>query len=315
MASTVSSLLRRDILDLVLPIKQVDEWEDWLRDWIQVGWSPTIPLDAGASHVTWSMPFVRLIEALLPVAIYWFIVLLGLIFIEKDRCLLPQSILFKIKLVYNIFQIFLCSYMTLEGLKIAVGNNYNLFPFFGKDSCNTFDAMNPKLHNLCWVFWMSKIVDFMDTIIIILSGKVSQFTVLHVYHHTTIYSLYWTAILVTYDGDMVLPIVANSLIHAIMYTYYLLAMHVSPLLKQINNISRVKVENPIFWKKYLTQLQLIQFAIMMTHAVTNLYFGCAQDAPRQMMIYLAYIFSLFLLFIRFYAKSYNQKTRQKQKSN
>lgn len=299
---TEVTMFRRDVLDIILPVDKVTSLENSILEWIQVGWTPTIALPPHTRPPTLSMPFVPLIEAFLPITIYLIIVFIGMFVIRKDRKLLPSNILFFIKFFYNLCQIFLCCYMTVHGISLVIENNFNFFPYFGKNSCNRFDAVNPKMVNLTWMFWMSKILDFMDTILIILNGKVRQFSFLHVYHHITIYSLFWTTIAVTYDGDIFVPLIANSFIHSIMYIYYFLSMH--------NDNSK-----PIFWKSYLTLLQLFQFSIMMTHAITNLYFGCSQTAPRQMMIYLAYILSLFLLFVRFYGKSYGKKKNKRKRTS
>lgn len=41
--------------------------------------------------------------------------------------------------------------------------------------------------NVLWLFYMSKILDFMDTLFIVLGKKWEQLSFLHVYHHTTIF--------------------------------------------------------------------------------------------------------------------------------
>ena len=47
--------------------------------------------------------------------------------------------------------------------------------------------------NVLWLFYMSKILDFMDTVFIVLGKKWEQLSFLHVYHHTTIFLVRHTA--------------------------------------------------------------------------------------------------------------------------
>lgn len=44
---------------------------------------------------------------------------------------------------------------------------------------------------MLWVFYTSKILDFFDTIIMVARGTWRQFSFLHVYHHTSIFMIYW----------------------------------------------------------------------------------------------------------------------------
>jgi len=45
-----------------------------------------------------------------------------------------------------------------------------------------------------------------------------------VYHHFSIFLVYWVVTSVGYDGDVYFTIIANGTIHAIMYTYYFLTL-------------------------------------------------------------------------------------------
>jgi elongation of very long chain fatty acids protein 4 len=52
-------------------------------------------------------------------------------------------------------------------------------------------------------------------------GNWAQFSFLHIYHHMSIFMTYWLVVTTAYDGDTYYPIVANSLVHLVMYGYYL----------------------------------------------------------------------------------------------
>lgn len=147
-------------------------------------------------------------------------------------------------------------------------------------------------------------LDFADTFFIIVGKKWKQLSFLHVYHHSTIYLIYWLNLHVNFDGDVYLTIILNGLIHTVMYTcvssnllrsyrsrsYYFVSMHTKD----------------IWWKKYLTLAQLVQFVCMNAQAIYLLVTGCSQAPPRVTAIYLAYIVSLFALFMQFYMASYTK---------
>lgn len=58
--------------------------------------------------------------------------------------------------------------------------------------------------------------------------------------------MYWLNLNAGYDGDIFLTVILNGAIHTVMYTYYFLSMHTKD----------------IWWKKYLTLFQIIQFLTM-----------------------------------------------------
>jgi GNS1/SUR4 family len=128
---------------------------------------------------------------------------------------IPPMSLYPIQFVYNVTQIFLCAYMTIEAGMIAYRNNYTFFM-----PCNTYNTTLPPTANLLWLFYISKVWDFWDTIFIICNKKWRQLSFLHVYHHTTIFLFYWLNANLNYDGDIYLTILLNGFIHTVMYTYY-----------------------------------------------------------------------------------------------
>ncbi len=62
--------------------------------------------------------------------------------------------------------------------------------------------------------------------------------------------MYWLNLNAGYDGDIFLTVILNGAIHTVMYTYYFLSMHTKD----------------IWWKKYLTLFQIIQFITMNSQA-------------------------------------------------
>eukprot|EP00598_Pedospumella_elongata_P006186 CAMPEP_0184978416 /NCGR_PEP_ID=MMETSP1098-20130426/8897_1 /TAXON_ID=89044 /ORGANISM="Spumella elongata, Strain CCAP 955/1" /LENGTH=278 /DNA_ID=CAMNT_0027501539 /DNA_START=90 /DNA_END=926 /DNA_ORIENTATION=+ len=234
------------------------------------GWGPSI---------TEEWPLTKL-EHALPIAIgYLLFVFLGQIimpFLPTVRGLYP------FKFAYNMVQVMLCSYMCIEAGVRAWSAGYTLIP------CNAFDHANPPIAFILYVFYLSKILDFLDTVFIILEKRWKQLSFLHVYHHTSIFLFYWLNINVGYDGDVYLTIVLNGVIHTVMYTYYFVSLHTKE----------------IWWKSALTMSQMVQFVLMNAQAGYLLYYGCSSYPNRIIIAYLYYIMTLLALFAHFFVLSY-----------
>jgi elongation of very long chain fatty acids protein 4 len=199
--------------------------------------------------------------------------------------------LYSFKFLYNVVQVMLCSYMCIEAGVQAYKAGYTLLP------CNTFNHEKPPIGFILYVFYLSKILDFLDTFFIIAEKRWKQLSFLHVYHHTSIFLFYWLNTNVGYDGDVYLTIVLNGLIHTIMYTYYFVTLHVKD----------------VWWKSALTMGQMIQFVVMNSQAIYLMLTGCNSYPPRITQSYLYYIVSLLLLFANFYVTSYVFKPGKKSK--
>lgn len=92
-------------------------------------------------------------------------------------------------------QFSLCAYMIVEAVKEYRSQEY--VPI-----CNKFDPSRSGMATVLWLFYLSKVGDFFDTIFIVARGKWRQFSVLHVYHHSSIFMVYWVNVNVGYDGDV-----------------------------------------------------------------------------------------------------------------
>lgn len=205
---------------------------------------------------------------------------------------------YPIKFFYNVSQIMLCAYMTIEAGMIAYRNGYGI-------CCNDYNRDEPPLANLLWLFYASKIWDFWDTIFIVLGKKWRQLSFLHVYHHFTIFLFYWINANSQYDGDVYLTIVLNGFIHTVMYTYYFICMHTKD--------PKTGKSLPIWWKSSLTLMQLTQFVTMMTQAIYLLINSesCPGNSFRNTATYFVYILSLFFLFAQFFVASYMKPKKKK----
>lgn len=91
-----------------------------------------------------------------------------------------------------------------------------------------------------------------------------------------------------------LPAMVNSFIHVLMYSYYGLSA-LGP-----------SVAKYLWWKKYLTILQLIQFTTALILGINGIRSGC--DFPLWMQYALViYMISFIVLFGNFYIKAYIAK--------
>jgi elongation of very long chain fatty acids protein 4 len=97
------------------------------------------------------------------------------------RFLPPIAGLYPFKFFYNVLQVMLCSYMCIEAGVQAYFAGYTLIP------CNPFNHTKPPIGFILYVFYLSKILDFMDTVFIIAEKRWEQLSFLHVYHHTSIF--------------------------------------------------------------------------------------------------------------------------------
>jgi len=67
----------------------------------------------------------------------------------------------------------------------------------------------------------------------------------------------------------------------------------------------------LFWKKYITRIQMIQFVFVMGHALQLLFRDC--DFPKIFVSYIGFYAVLFMvMFSNFYVKAYRRKTNAKK---
>lgn len=189
--------------------------------------------------------------------------------------------------LYNLVQVILCAYMASSATIEARNQGYTFM-------CNPFDKNAAGMAGILWIFYMSKVLDFADTVFIILRRKWRQLSFLHVYHHSTIFLIYWLNLNAGYDGDIYYTVALNSSIHFIMYGYYLLRTFNVPV--------------PTFFKLFVTNMQLIQFVTMVGQAIYLTYNSCAYP-PRLVYLYFFYILTMIALFTNFKRATYSKKSK------
>uniref|UniRef100_A0A8W8NF96 Elongation of very long chain fatty acids protein n=1 Tax=Magallana gigas TaxID=29159 RepID=A0A8W8NF96_MAGGI len=161
------------------------------------------------------------------------------------------------------------------------------------------DENEVNIAKALWWFYFSKCIEMMDTFFFVLKKKNNQISFLHVYHHATMFPIWWIGIKWVAGGQSFFGAMVNSFIHVIMYSYY----GISALGPQYQKY--------LWWKRYLTMLQLIQFVTGIIHAAQSLVFKC--DFPEWMhWALVVYAFTILLLFLNFYFHAYVKSMKKKK---
>ncbi|XP_021837318.2 uncharacterized protein [Spinacia oleracea] len=201
-----------------------------------------------------------------------------------------------ISAVYNLFSFFLavlmvvgCSLSTLS--QMPNPNWIFCFP------ANQTPTRGPVFF-WGYVFYLSKILEFTDTILILLSDtKARRLSFLHVFHHSMglIMSYIWID---APQSLLPLGVVTNASVHTVMYLYYLMcSFGVRPS-----------------WKKMVTDIQITQFVCWFFTSGIALYHHLVKypcSGPIYAWLFCAFvIISLLFLFLDFYWKTYNYKQQK-----
>lgn len=120
---------------------------------------------------------------------------------------------------------------------------------------------------------------------------------LHVYHHAGVFFGAWVIMKFLPGGHGTFLGPLNATVHIAMYLYYFVT----------NTWPQYK--GNIWWKKYVTQLQLAQFLLVTLHAATALFINNCHY-PKFILGLMVFHYSfMFILFLDFYKKAYSRKTK------
>lgn len=112
--------------------------------------------------------------------------------------------------------------------------------------------------NLCWWYYISKLTEFADTVFFILRKKDSQVTYLHLYHHSLTPLETWICCKFIAGGHGTFSNLINNAVHVVMYGYYMVSA-MGP-----------EYQKYLWWKKYLTTIQLVSIFFNSQPISTNL---------------------------------------------
>jgi len=162
------------------------------------------------------------------------------------------------------------------------------------------DPVAVRIASALWWYYASKLIEMLDSVFFILKKKPEQLTFLHVYHHSTMFCLWWIGVKFVAGGSSFLGAMFNCFVHVLMYTYYLIAA-LGPRFKKY-----------LWWKKYLTVTQMLQFFFAMVMTLNAIRIGC--DFPMWMQWALvAYMVSFLVLFGKYFYNEYTCKRWQSVK--
>ncbi|XP_053457474.1 elongation of very long chain fatty acids protein 5 isoform X2 [Nycticebus coucang] len=183
-----------------------------------------------------------------------------------------------------------CSYPSGQALVTGVWEGrYNFF-CQGTRSAGESDT---KIIRVLWWYYFSKLIEFMDTFFFILRKNNHQITVLHVYHHASMLNIWWFVMNWVPCGHSYFGATLNSFIHVLMYSYY--------------GLSSVPSMRPyLWWKKYITQGQLLQFVLTIVQTSCGVIWPCTFPLG-WLYFQIGYMISLIALFTNFYIQTYNRK--------
>ncbi|XP_043663831.1 elongation of very long chain fatty acids protein 7 isoform X2 [Vespula pensylvanica] len=197
--------------------------------------------------------------------------------------------------MYNLIQVLLSTWIFIEGLSSAWLTKYS-FKCEPVDFSESPDAL--KIARIVHVYFLAKLTELLDTVFFVLRKKEKQVTFLHVYHHTVMPMIAWGATKYYPGGHGTFIGLINSFVHIVMYTYYLLAA----LLPQYQKY--------LWWKKYITTLQMGQFCLAFLHNSQLLLYDCGY--PRwSVVLTLPNAIFFYLLFSDFYKMAYEPDRRKK----
>lgn len=164
------------------------------------------------------------------------------------------------------------------------------------------DVHSLQLLNAFYWYLVVRATDFMDTVFFILKKKFTHITVLHVTHHTIVVLNGWMFMQFGSDGQTVFGVCLNAFVHIIMYTYYFLAS-LGP-----------SVQRYLWWKRYLTSLQIGQFVVMIVHALIPLVIDCGYP-PVLLLVGVPQVVLILGLFLNFYVQSYIKRSSNGTRAN
>ncbi|XP_054706390.1 elongation of very long chain fatty acids protein AAEL008004-like isoform X2 [Uloborus diversus] len=152
--------------------------------------------------------------------------------------------------------------------------------------------------SVAWIMYVLKYVEYADTIFFVLRKKFNQITNLHLIHHTLVPVAFWFALRTETCGFHIITGMINSIVHVIMYSYYGLTA-IGP-----------EVQKYLWWKKYLTTIQMMQFVIIIFTYIAAYLLNCGTSVT--ILYFGIFLTSLFLiLFGNFYIKTYLKWTAKR----
>ena len=173
----------------------------------------------------------------------WYSPVVGVVLYATSVFLIQKTV--KTRTEFKAFEVVYNAFLTLLSLTMLVGilrAAYDRWEesFIDNLVCSRVDPSqiwNGKLGFWTYVFYLSKYIELVDTILLALKQK--QIIFLHFYHHAIMLFIVYSWLAYPWISGAWWCVFVNSFIHSIMYYYYFLS----------------SLGIKVWWKKYLTALQ------------------------------------------------------------
>lgn len=220
---------------------------------------------------------------------YLLFIFLGPVWMKDRKPFVMKEIL----VIYNFGMVLLSAYIVKEYLLGGWLFEYSL-------GCQPVDySYTPnalRVANATWLFYIAKFIELLDTVFFILRKKNNQVTFLHVFHHGCLPMFWYWGIKKVPGGFGTFHALVNAFVHVVMYFYYGLAC-LGP-----------KFQKYLWWKKYVTILQLTQFFIVTIHNSQFLFIEC--DYPWKYVAAIqGFTTAVAILFLNFYIQTYKNNKK------
>jgi len=240
---------------------------------------------------TWVMMQTPVTTLFLSMVFIFFVCVIGPRYMRGRA---PMKGLKNLMIAYNVVQIVMSTWIFYMSSMGGWMTNYSW-------SCQLCDYSNDPqavmMLSAAYWYYIAKFVDFIDTIFFVAHKKFEHISLLHVVHHAIMPVNCWFGLRFMPGGHCTFGFFLNCWIHMVMYTYYLLSA-LGPQFKKY-----------LWWKKYLTKMQLLQFGLVIGHSLQVMFTDCPIPAP--VIRWVWGTAALFLsLFADFYWKAYVAQTKR-----
>ncbi|EEB15719.1 elongation of very long chain fatty acids protein, putative [Pediculus humanus corporis] len=193
--------------------------------------------------------------------------------------------------VYNAVQVILCFWFSVEAFINCYGPT-GLYSWKCEPVDYSYSPNAMKVARFVYGYYLIKIVDLLDTVFFVLRKKNSQITFLHIYHHAGMVLLGYVGTKFLPGGHGVFLGMINCIVHSVMYSYYFITNY------------NPEYKKKIWWKKHITQMQILQFMAIIFHFTKILFQENCNYPKWAVCLFLPQNFFMLLLFLDFYKKAY-----------
>uniref|UniRef100_A0A8D8R051 Elongation of very long chain fatty acids protein n=1 Tax=Cacopsylla melanoneura TaxID=428564 RepID=A0A8D8R051_9HEMI len=195
---------------------------------------------------------------------------------------------------YNVMQICVCSYIVYQSFANDFSVSRALFTTCYPVSKDPADQKARNIITLFYVTYLIKLSELVETVFFVLRKKFNQVSGLHLYHHVSTLYIIWYAARYYPGGVALFPILLNSIVHIVMYAYYL-----------VSNFGPKWQARMAPIKPYITIVQMAQFVLLIAMSFNLLSpFYCKEGPQGFCFVFAPNIVIVFFLFYRFFQRTY-----------